>query len=154
MTTKQEQRKAKACERLQYMIKNNHLCESVLEDYKNDDLLHYTERMRMGNGALGILYWLNDAGGAPEDVVVKKDSIEKKYNVTVYAVTHEYLEFGECWDYWCITDEDVEESEYFDDAFKSYQETMAYVFNRTNPDFSEFGTIVYDVKGGGMLRVG
>lgn len=152
--TKKELRKQKAIERLEHLVKTKSMCEEVLDEYKNEDVVHYTERMKMGNTPIGILYWLNDAGGAPEDVVAKKEEVEKKYDVTIYAVTHEYLEFGECWDYWCVMDEDVEESEYYDEGFTKYGETMAYVFNRTDPTCSEFGTILVDVSGGGMLRVG
>ncbi len=149
--TKQEKRKVKACERLAEM-QGKGLVRSVLDDYKKENLLHYTERAYMGNRVFGALYWLNKAGGAPNEIIAKKEELESKKDVTVYAVTHEYYEFGECWDYWCITDEDVEDSAYYDEAFNEYNETMAYVFNVTNPNFSEFGTITYNIKGGGMLR--
>lgn len=141
-----------ACERLDYMVKSLHLCKEVYTDFKDNNLCHYTERMPFGNASVGILYWLNDNGGCPDYVVEKKNEIETKYNVTVYAVTHEYLDFGECWDFWVITDEDVEEYDYYKDEFESYSYTMAYVYNVSEPSFSEFGTIGFTCSGGGMIR--
>ena len=33
------------------------------------------------------------------ELMAKIKEFEEKYNVLVYAVTHEYLEFGECYNY-------------------------------------------------------
>ena len=152
MKTSYEKRFDVACERLNYLVKNNRLCKEVYTDFKDNNLCHYTERMPLGKSVVGILYWLNDAGGCPDYVVKKKEELEKNYDCTVYAVTHEYLDFGECWDFWTVHDEDVEDYEYFKNEFENYKYTMAYVYNASEPDFSEFGTIGFSCNGGGMIR--
>lgn len=38
------------------------------------------------------------------ELMAKIKEIEKTYKVLVYAVTHEYLEFGECYDFLYIPD--------------------------------------------------
>ncbi len=151
--TNKEKRFDVACERLNYMVKTMRLCDSVYEDFKKHNLCHYTERMKLGNAAVGVLYWLNENGGCPDYVIEKKEELERKRDVTVYAVTHEYLEFGECWDFWVVTDEDVLDYEYYKQEFENYKFTMSYVYNASEPTFSEFGSIGFDCSGGGMLRV-
>ena len=37
------------------------------------------------------------------EVYNKMKSLEKKYNCTVYAITHEYTEFGECYSFLIVT---------------------------------------------------
>ena len=37
------------------------------------------------------------------EIEAKMKEIEKKYNCTVYAVTHEFTEFGECWDFLIVS---------------------------------------------------
>ena len=38
------------------------------------------------------------------ELMAKIKEIEKTYKVLVYAVTHEYLEFGECYDFLYVSD--------------------------------------------------
>ena len=40
-------------------------------------------------------FWIDQE----DEAYQKMKEIEEKYNIMVYAVTHEYLEFGECWDF-------------------------------------------------------
>lgn len=42
------------------------------------------------------------------ELMAKIKEFEEKYNVLVYAVTHEYLEFGECYDFLYIPDYEEE----------------------------------------------
>lgn len=143
-------RKELAVKRLEHMVKNWHLCKSVLTEYRDEDLLHYTERMPFGKASVGVLYWLNNAGGCPEEIVKKKEELEKKYDITIYAVTHEYAEFGELWDFWCIMNEDLEYPN--EEDFTDYKTVYAYVYNASDETCSEFGSIGIDVSGGGMIR--
>lgn len=39
-----------------------------------------------------------------EELIDKVKEIESKHNCTVYAITHEYTEFGECYSFLLITD--------------------------------------------------
>ena len=86
------------------------------------------------------------------ELMDKIKEIEKTYNVLVYAVTHEYLEFGECYDFLYIPDYKSEWKYALipqKDIFYSY----AYVWNKTDDFCSEFGTIGIRPFGGGIKRV-
>ena len=87
-----------------------------------------------------------------KEVMDKIKEIEKTYNVLVYAVTHEYLEFGECYDFLYIPDYKNEWKYALlpqKDIFYAY----AYVWNKTDDNCSEFGTIGIRSFGGGIKRV-
>ena len=77
---------------------------------------------------------------------------EEKYNCTVYAVTHEVLEFGECYSLLIVTDypEEWDDLVYTKDNKAS---AYAYVINSDCPDFSEFGDIAVQMFGGGIFRI-
>ena len=86
------------------------------------------------------------------ELMDKIKEIEKTYNVLVYAVTHEYLEFGECYDFLYIPDYKNEWKYALipqKDIFYSY----AYVWNKTDDFCSEFGTIGIRSFGGGIKRI-
>ena len=86
------------------------------------------------------------------ELAAKIKEIEKTYKVLVYAVTHEYLEFGECYDFLYVPDYKSEWKYALipqKDIFYSY----AYVWNKTDDFCSEFGTIGIRSFGGGIKRV-
>ena len=86
------------------------------------------------------------------ELMAKIKEIEKTYNVLVFAVTHEYLEFGECYDFLYVPDYKSEWKYTLisqKDIFYSY----AYVWNKTDDNCSEFGTIGIRSFGGGIKRV-
>ena len=82
----------------------------------------------------------------------KIKEIEDKHNCTVYAVTHEYTRFGECYSLMIVTDypEEWENSLTRD---KSTFYAFAYVWNKDDDWCSEFGTIGVKSLGGGIKRV-
>ena len=86
------------------------------------------------------------------ELAAKIKEIEKTYNILVYAVTHEYLEFGECYDFLYVPDYKSEWKYALipqKDIFYSY----AYVWNKTDDFCSEFGTIGIRSFGGGIKRI-
>ena len=86
------------------------------------------------------------------ELAAKIKEIEKTYNILVYAVTHEYLEFGECYDFFYIPDYKHEWKYALipqKDIFYSY----AYVWNKNDDNCSEFGRIGVLSFGGGIKRV-
>lgn len=93
-------------------------------------------------------YW---ADQEPE-LMAKIQEFEKEYNCLVYAVTHEYLEFGECYDFLFISDYKEEWNEMLYRAGDMYY-AYAYVWNKTDDWCSEFGTIGIRSLGGGIKRV-
>lgn len=87
------------------------------------------------------------------ELVEKVREIEKNYNCLVYAITHEYTEFGECYDFLLVTDYKEE----FDTLLEKYGNeyyAFAYVWNKDDNDCSEFGTIALASFGGGIRRIG
>lgn len=77
---------------------------------------------------------------------------EEEYNCLVYAVTHEYLEFGECYSFLYISDYE-EEWEYALEEFGSNKYIVcAYVWNKDDDCCSEFGSIGIQCFGGGIRR--
>ena len=82
----------------------------------------------------------------------KIKEIENKYNCTVYAVTHEFTQFGECYSLMIVTDypEEWERSLARD---KTTFYAFAYVWNKDDDWCSEFGTIGVKSLGGGIRRV-
>ncbi len=83
MNTTKEQRKAVALKALKQLD----IYKPYIEGFKNNDQVCFYENF----GG----YWVYQE---PE-IEAKMKEIEKKYNCTVYAITHEYTEFGECYDY-------------------------------------------------------
>lgn len=147
MKLKDSQRKV-ASERLHKLVAKG-MMPAVADDFDdNEHLVYYSERTPLG----GILYWANDLGDCPQEVQDKIKELEDKYNSIVYHITHEYTDFGECYDFWLVEEEDIT---YYTDQEELFERgyTFSYVMNMTEPSFSEFGTIGYKLVGGGAIRV-
>ena len=82
----------------------------------------------------------------------KMQEIEQKHGCKVYAVTHEYIEFGECWDYLIVT---AYPKEWDDLVYKNGSTfyAFAYVWNKDDELCSEFGSVGVRSFGGGLKRV-
>lgn len=81
----------------------------------------------------------------------KIKEIEEKHNCTVYAITHEYTEFGELYDFLIVTSNEEE----WDTLVEKYNNefyVFAYVWNKTDDWSSEFGEIGIRSFGGGIKR--
>ena len=86
------------------------------------------------------------------ELMAKIKDFEGKHNVLVYAVTHEYTEFGKCYDFLYIPDYEEEWDKILypqGNTFYAY----AYVWNVDDDFCSEFGTIGIRSFGGGIKRV-
>ena len=82
----------------------------------------------------------------------KMQELENKFNFTVYAITHEYTEFGECYSFLMVTDYPEEWNDLlYTEGGVHY--AFAYVWNKDVDYFSEFGTIGVKSFGGGITRV-
>ena len=82
----------------------------------------------------------------------KMQEIEQKYDCKVYAVTHEFTRFGECWDYLIVSDY-PEEWDTLVYTEGNRHTAFAYVWNKTDDWCSEFGSIIVQSFGGGIKRV-
>ena len=129
-------KKAKAVE----MLKELDIYKPYIDGFKEENNVCYFERYAG--------YWAYQ----DEELMKKIKQIEQRYNCLVYAVTHEYLEFGECYSLLVIPDY-KEDWDYMLEKAQNGYYAYAYVWNKTDNDCSEFGTIGVESFGGGLKRV-
>lgn len=131
------------------VLKSKGLMPEVVKNYKEEKQIYFSEF----NGFCGALFYMDYA---PDRVLQKIEEL-KQDGCVVYHATHEMLSFGECWDLFCITDEDVADNDIgkgMRDDFDNYGIQFAYVINMSIPEFSEYGSIQVRTLGGGMIREG
>lgn len=128
-----EEMKDEACERIK-MLK---LHPNVLMDFREADCINISEYT-------GVLFW---ADGEDLETIRK---IEEDYDILVYHAIKTCTTIGTMLsmfyvnrykDLWEMARED----------FK-YNESCCYVHNYDEPCFSEFGTIGFEPKIGGLIR--
>ena len=78
---------------------------------------------------------------------------EKEHDCLVYAVTHEYTQFGECYDYLIVPKYEEEWNDLISYSKQTKHVVFAYVVNKDDPWCSEFGDITVNQFGGGLVRV-
>ena len=88
------------------------------------------------------------------EIEKKMKEIEKKYDCVVYAITHEFMEFGECYSFLLVTDYEEEWDDLVYDAGFNVHGAYAYVWNKDVEYCSEFGSIGVRSWGCGICRVG
>ena len=132
-----EQQKAKAIE----IMKQMDIYKPYIEGFEKEDKVCFFE---MYGG-----FWVYQE---PE-VEAKMKELEKEYGCTVYAITHEFTQFGECYSFLLV-------SKYEEDwdrcvvSEKNNHYAFAYVWNKDDDWCSEFGTVVVKSFGGGIKRIG
>ena len=94
-------------------------------------------------------YW---ADQEPE-LYEKMKAIEKKYNCLVYAITHEFTDFGECYSMLIVTAY-PEEWKTLVQSKGNKHVAFAYVWNKDDDECSEFGSVMVHSFGGGIRRIG
>lgn len=87
------------------------------------------------------------------EVQTKMKELEKKYGCMVYAITHEFTQFGECYSFLIVT-KYKEEWNRCVVSEKNKHYAFAYVWNKDDDWCSEFGTVVVQSFGGGIKRIG
>ena len=83
----------------------------------------------------------------------KMKAIESEYKCTVYAITHEFTRFGECYSFLIVTNYKHEWKTLLR-SNKNEHTAFAYVWNKTDDWCSEFGSITVKSLGGGITRIG
>lgn len=86
------------------------------------------------------------------EIEKKMKEIEKEYDCTVYAVTHEYIDFGECYDFLIVGNYKSEWKSLVCKVNGGFN-VFAYVWNKTDDFCSEFGTVGIKSFGGGIKRI-
>lgn len=93
-------------------------------------------------------FWIDQE---PE-LYTKMKEIEKKFSCLVYAVTHEFTPFGECYSFLIVTDYRSEwKTLMYTEGSK--HTAFAYVWNKDDDWSSEFGSVMMQSFGGGIKRI-
>lgn len=120
------------------MLRSFNVMPEVITAFNNGRIMQ-SETTFLGSG---ILY-------EPDEVVKKEiDSFEKKYSVKVYHVIKSFLDGDEMFSFLYTNGTKTETYEY--NGGKLF---YAYVFNKTNPIFSEIGSIGVRGVNGGLERI-
>ena len=125
------------------ILKQMDIYEPYIEGFKQKDKVCFFEEFAG--------FWIDQEPEAYK----KMQEIEQKHGCKVYAVTHEYTEFGECWDYLDYLIVTAHPEEWDDLVYKngSMFYAFAYVWNKDDELCSEFGSIGVRSFGGGLKRV-
>jgi len=94
-------------------------------------------------------YWVEQE----KEIYDKMKQLENKYKCVVYAITHEFTDFGDLYDFLIVPDY---KSDWKGLLYKQSNNEFiayAYVWNKTDDLCSEFGSIVVQSFGGGIRRV-
>ena len=118
----------------------------------------YKPYIRRFKSAAGVPCFFENFAGfyidQEPEIYSKVKEIERKYGYTVYALTHEFTDFGECWSMLCVPkDNDCADDLVFETGNYNRFYAFAYVWNKSNQDFSEAGDIVVRTFGGGIKRI-
>ena len=90
-----------------------------------------------------------DEDNEPE-LLKKIKEFEAESECIVYAVTHEFFEFGDCYSFLCISKYEEEWAFMLNETKRGL--AFSYVWNKTDEWCSEFGTISVRSFGGGIAR--
>ena len=138
MKTTKEQRKEQAVKLLEQLD----IFKPYINGFKQSDKVCFYENF----GG----FWVDQE---PE-IEKKMQEIEKEYNCTVYAITHELTEFGELYDFLLVTSEKSEWETLVEKAQGNEYYAFAYCWNKDDDWSSEFGTLIIKSFGGGIKRIG
>ncbi len=137
MKTTSEDRKQKAIE----LLKKLGIYKPYIDGFAKNNQVCFFERF----GG----YWVDQE---PE-IEQKMKKIEESHKCTVYAITHEYTDFGECYSFLVVTDYEEEWDELVSPANRNTFYAFAYVWNKDVEYCSEFGSIGVQSFGGGIKRI-
>ena len=126
MNTTIEERKEKALELMQKL----NIYKPYIEGFKKNNEVCYFERFA------GFWAWQD------EELNNKIKEIEERYNCTVYAITHEFTEFGEMYDLLLVTDYKDEWADLLHKGSGKDTYAFAYCWNKDDDWCSELGTIL------------
>ena len=136
MTDNNTAKKEKAIE----LLKQLDIYKPYIEGFRKSDKVCFFE----GFGG----FWIDQEPKLYE----KMKAIEKKYGCLVYAVTHEFTEFGECYSFLIVTAY-PEEWDTLVHSQGNRHAAFAYVWNKDDDWCSEFGDVTVQSFGGGIKRI-
>ena len=87
------------------------------------------------------------------EIEAKMKAIEKEFGCTVYAITHEFMQFGECYSFLFVS-KYKEEWNTLLRSNKNIHSAVAYVWNKSDDWCSELGDVSVKSGLGGITRIG
>ncbi len=136
--TLEEKQKSKAIE----FLKQLKIYKSYIKGFKEENEVFLFEQF---NG-----YWVSEE---PE-VEAKMREIEQKYNIKVYAITHERLFYKEMYSFLFISKYPEDWDNLLQYEGHNQYHTAAYVWNIDWEECSEFGDVLIERASGGIKRIG
>ena len=124
-------------------LKKLDIYRPYIKKFEREDIPTFFER-------LTGYYLFNDP--VLQDKVKK---VQEANDILVYAITHEWLEFGECWTFLSVSKYSKSVDECIMDTL--HPDTFyvnSYVWNLDNEHFSEFGDVVINTSDGRIRRLG
>lgn len=86
------------------------------------------------------------------EVEAKMKEIEREYNCLVYAITHEFTDFGELYDFLIVPNYPEDWDNILYHQSRNNYIAYAYVWNKSDDLCSEFGSIGIQSLFGGIRR--
>lgn len=133
---KSNDRKQKAIQLLREMD----IFKPYIDAFEKENKVTYFERY--------VGYWAEQE----PDLQAKIQEFEQEHDCTVYAVTHEYFDFGECYTFLIVTNY-KQEWKYLMESYKDKHLAQAYVWNVDDDYCSEFGMVTVRSLWGGIRRI-
>ena len=139
-----EEMKQEGLKRLKILKEHHNLLNNVVKDFEKENIRYYTEDFN------GMLCWLIKNNNC-DDFVNIVEKVEKEKNVLVYHATHSFTEFGELLNLFVVS----KYKEEWDFEKEDLKQGIAfcYVVNLDEELFSEFGSIGFKGKFGGITRI-
>ena len=123
-------------------MKQLKIYKPFIDDFKDKDLVCYSEHC--------IGYWVYQK----TEVEAKMREIEQEYNCLVYAITHEFTNIGELYNFLIVPNYPEEWDELLYAQNDNQYIAYAYVWNKSDDWCSEFGSISIQAAVGGIRRIG
>lgn len=138
--------------------------EELLREKQKDKALEVLKQLNIykpyikGFRDKGDVCWFENFAGfwayQDEELTAKIKEFEKEHTALVYAVSHDYTQFGESFALLYISQYE-EEWDYCIDKIESNKYYVAtYVWNKTDEWCSDFGDIAIISAFGGIKRIG
>lgn len=141
-----EKQKQEAIKRLEILQKEYMVHKNVLNEFKADETIYYSENFR--GYQQGILYWLHNKD---EFIKVVKE-IEEKRNIYVYhCILNHYRDDRDVLTMLYVSADE----EYWENEIQELADgcPCSYVHSFSFPEFSEFGSVAITGVNGGINRL-
>lgn len=137
--------KQEAIKRLEILQQNYGLHENVLNEFKEDETIYYSENL--GGAFAGVLYWLRNR----EEFLNAVKKIEEKSKIFVYHCILNHTQDGDLLTMLYISAYKDEWKMELEELGTTY--INAYVCNLSDSSSSEFGGIQITGVNGGIVRL-